>query len=78
MQGGVIDMRDEYDIESLNPRGNPYYKELKKQISIKIDPEVIDYFKAEARSTGIPYQTLINMYLKDCADKKKKLNIEWK
>ena len=71
-------MRDEYDIESLNPKKNPYYKELKKQISIKIDPEVIEYFKMEARSTGIPYQTLINMYLKDCADKKKKLNIEWK
>ena len=71
-------MRKEYNFVSLHPRRNPYYKKLKTQALVQIDPEVIDYFKAESRSTGIPYQTLINMYLKDCADKKKKLNIEWK
>jgi len=63
-------MRKEYNIAALHPRRNPYYRKLKKQALVQIDPEVIDYFKAEARSTGIPYQTLINMYLKDCADKK--------
>lgn len=71
-------MRKEYNIASLNPRRNPYYRKLRKQAAVRIWSEVIAYFKAEARSTGIPYQTLINMYLKDCADKKKKLNIEWK
>ena len=71
-------MRKEYNIASLNPRRNPYYRKLREQAAVRIWPEVIAYFMAEARSTGIPYQTLINMYLKDCADKKKKLNIERK
>lgn len=71
-------MLEEYDIDKLNPRKNPYAKELKKQITIKITPYVVDYFKDESKSTGIPYQTLINLYLKDCADKKKKLELAWK
>jgi predicted DNA binding CopG/RHH family protein len=62
----------------LNPRPNPYAKELKKQITIKISPSVIDYFKGETMETGIPYQTLINLYLDDCAKKKKKLEMTWK
>ena len=66
-------MREEYDIKKLNPRKNPYSKELKKQITIKIDPSVIEYFKDLSRENGIPYQTLINLYLKDCTDKKRKL-----
>ena len=57
---------------------NPYARELKKQITIKITPAVIDYFKEEATETGIPYQTLINLYLLDCVREKKKLNISWK
>ncbi len=71
------DMLEEYDIDELNPRPNPYAKELKKQITIKIAPAVIEYFKAESKDTGIPYQTLINMYLEDCVKKKKKLEIAW-
>ena len=70
-------MLEEYDIEKLNPRPNPYAKELKKQITIKISPSVIDYFKDEAVETGIPYQTLINLYLTDCMKKKKKLSLNW-
>ena len=66
-------MLDEYDIKNLNPRKNPYAKKLKKQISINIDGGVIDYFKQQANETGIPYQTLINLYLADCVEKKKKL-----
>ena len=58
-------MLKEYDIDKLNPRPNPYAKELKKQVTIKIAPSVIDYFKAESNETGIPYQTLINLYLVD-------------
>ena len=71
-------MLGEYDIDRLNPRPNPYAKKLKKQITIKIAPSVIDYFKGESKDTGIPYQTLINMYLEDCVQKKKKLEISWK
>ena len=71
-------MLEEYDIDKLNPRPNPYAKELKKQVTIKLSPSVIDYFKGEAMETGIPYQTLINLYLDDCAKKKKKLELVWK
>ena len=70
-------MLEEYDIDKLNPRPNPYAKELKKQVTIKISPSVIDYFKEEATQTGIPYQTLINLYLVDCVNKKKKLEMSW-
>lgn len=66
-------MLEEYNIDNLNPRKNPYAKELKKQITIKIAPSTIDYFKQESIETGIPYQTLINLYLTDCAKEKRKL-----
>ena len=71
-------MLEEYDIDKLNPRPNPYAKELKKQITIKIAPSIIDYFKSESQETGIPYQTLINLYLADCVKSKRKLEIVWK
>lgn len=71
-------MLEEYDIDKLNPRPNPYAKELKKQVTIKISPNVIDYFKNESTEIGIPYQTLINLYLLDCVNEKKKLNMCWK
>ena len=70
-------MLDEYDIKNLNPRKNPYAKKLKKQITINIDNRVIEYFKEQAHETGIPYQTLINLYLADCADQNKKLTLSW-
>ena len=57
---------------------NPYAKELKKQITIKIAPSIIEYFKGEASVTGIPYQTLINLYLEDCVKSKKRLKMAWK
>ncbi len=63
-------MLKEYDIDKLNPRPNPYIKELKQQITIKLSPSVIEYFKAQANKFGIPYQTLINLYLSDCVNKK--------
>jgi predicted DNA binding CopG/RHH family protein len=71
-------MREEYEIENLNPRKNPYTKKLKQQITINIDSSVISYFKKMAETTGIPYQTLINLYLNDCASNKRKLEIQWK
>ena len=74
----VKKMREEYDIENLNPRKNPYSNRVKKQITINIDGEIIDYFKSQSESLGIPYQTLINLYLSDCVTSKRKLQMEWR
>lgn len=70
-------MKEEYDIENLNPRKNPYSKRLKKQITINIDVSTIEFFRDLAKDTGIPYQTLINLYLADCAEKNRKLTLSW-
>lgn len=71
-------MREEYNIKNLNPRKNPYAKLLKKQVTINLDEKVILYFKGQAENSGIPYQTLINLYLRDCMEKKKELELSWK
>lgn len=70
-------MRDEYKIRELNPRKNPYASRLKKQITINIDGSTVDYFKSMAAVDGIPYQTLINLYLRDCADNRRKIQMSW-
>ena len=70
-------MRDEYNISELNPRKNPYANRLKKQITINIDSSTIDYFKAQSEAVGIPYQTLINLYLKDCVNNNRRLTMSW-
>lgn len=70
-------MREEYNIKELNPRKNPYANRLKKQITINIDGSTIDYFKSMAAADGIPYQTLINLYLRDCADNHRKIQMSW-
>ena len=57
---------------------NQYTRKAKKQITINIDSDTIDYFKDQSESYGIPYQTLINLYLSDCAKEQKKLQISWK
>ncbi len=69
-------MREEYDFS--NAKRNPYIKKLKKQISININVDVLDYFKAQSEECGIPYQTLINLYLADCVANERKLNFSWK
>ncbi len=68
-------MRDEYDFS--NARKNPYSKQLKKQITINVSEDAINYFKEMAESAGIPYQTLVNLYLVDCAKNKRKLSMTW-
>ncbi|MBP3380941.1 MAG: BrnA antitoxin family protein [Ruminococcus sp.] len=68
-------MREEYDFSKA--RKNPYAKKLKQQITINIDTEVIDFFKQMSSTSGIPYQTLINLYLSDCANQNRKINISW-
>ena len=69
-------MRKEYDFTDAKP--NPYIKKLRKQISIRIDIDTIEYFKRKAEETGIAYQNLINLYLTDCAIHSKNVNIVWK
>jgi uncharacterized protein (DUF4415 family) len=69
------DMRAEYDF--TNSRPNPYAKKLKKQVTINIDNDSIDYFKAQSEIIGVPYQTLINLYLSDCVANKKQLKVSW-
>lgn len=70
-------MREEYNITELKPRKNPYTNRLKKQVTINIDNSTIDYFKSQSEKSGLPYQTLINLYLADCASKKRKLQLSW-
>ena len=70
-------MLEEYDIDNLNPRPNPYAKKMKKQVTINLSVSVIEYFKKEAVFSGIPYQTLINLYLTDCAENNRELKIAW-
>jgi len=68
-------MRKEYDFSKA--RRNPYAKKLKKQVTIRLDSITVDYFKSLSSETGIPYQTLINLYLRECAASGKKLNLKW-
>jgi uncharacterized protein (DUF4415 family) len=68
-------MRDEYDFSQSVP--NPYAKKLKQQITIRLEANVVDYFKTLSGETGIPYQTLINLYLQDCAKSQRKPLLEW-
>ncbi|MBI4352336.1 MAG: antitoxin [Candidatus Omnitrophica bacterium] len=68
-------MRKEYDF--LDSKKNPYARLLKRQITIRLGIEVIAYFKDLSRRVGIPYQNLINLYLKECADSKKRPQVHW-
>lgn len=63
-------MRDEYNIRELNPSKNPYKSKVK--VTIDVEGSTLDYFKSMAAADGIPYQTLINLYLRDCADNRRK------
>ena len=71
----MIIVKSEYDFS--NAKKNPYAKPLKRQITINIDNDAIDYFKKQSESAGIPYQTLINLYLKDCAQSGRQIKISW-
>ena len=69
-------MRAEYDFSKA--RKNPYAKRLKKRVTIRLDAPTVDYFKQLAEESGIPYQTLINLYLRDCTASKRELSLEWR
>jgi uncharacterized protein (DUF4415 family) len=69
-------MRKEHDVGKS--RKNPDASQLKKQITIRLDENAITYFKSVSEEVGIPYQSLINLYLRDCAASHRKLSLEWK
>ena len=68
-------MKKEYDFSKA--RRNPYAKLLKRQVTIRLEEPTLAYFKQMALESGIPYQTLINLYLRDCATSKRKLSMKW-
>jgi uncharacterized protein (DUF4415 family) len=70
-------MKKEYDLRTMKGRKSPYANRLKKQITIRLDHNTIEYFKRLSKETGFSYQTLINLYLKECAENNKKLRVQW-
>ena len=69
-------MRKEYDFSKS--RKNPYAKQLKRQVTIRLDTSAVEYFKQVAAELGMPYQNLINLFLRDCALNKRRPDIEWR
>lgn len=76
LQSKVAHMKKEYDFSKA--RRNPYASRLKRQVTIRLDEQTIKYFKSISEECGIPYQTLINLYLRDCAATGKRLEMNWK
>ncbi len=70
-------MRGEYDLNEMEPRKNPYAKRLKKQITIRLGEDVLGYFKDMAEETGVPYQRLIDLYLRDCMTNQRRISVQW-
>ena len=70
-------MRAHYDFSKMKGRKNPYTKYLKQPVSMRMDRDTVDYFKSMAREMGIPYQNLINLYLRDCAANHRRLRMKW-
>lgn len=71
-------MRKEYDLKKMDLKPNPYMQKLKKSVTIRLDADVIDYFKKLAEQTGTPYQTLLNDYLRNCKEQKITPKTIWK
>ena len=70
-------MKAEYDFSKMKSRKNPYASKLKKSVTIRLGEDVIDYFKEMADETGIPYQSLINLYLRDCVAQHREIDLSW-
>ena len=70
-------MKTEYDLSTMQSRKNPYATKLKKPVTMRIGEDVIGYFKQMADEAGMPYQSLINLYLRDCAAHNRKIDISW-
>ena len=69
-------MKKEYDLSKMKKRKNPFAKQLKKQVTIRMGVDIIEYFKDMAEETGIPYQNLINLYLQECVSSQRKLSFQ--
>ncbi|HXV13081.1 MAG TPA: BrnA antitoxin family protein [Candidatus Krumholzibacteria bacterium] len=69
-------MKKPYDFTKA--KKNPYARKLKRQVTIRLDEQTIEYFKKLAEEAGIPYQTLINLYLRECAATGRRLSMTWK
>jgi uncharacterized protein (DUF4415 family) len=70
-------MKAEYDLSKMKSRKNPYAAKLKKSVTMRLSEDVIGYFKAMSEEAGVPYQSLINLYLRDCVAQHKKIDIAW-
>jgi len=70
-------MKEEYDLSTMKSRANPYAKQIKKQVTMRLETEVIDYFKKMVEGVGMPYQSLINLYLRDCVTSNRELKMQW-
>jgi uncharacterized protein (DUF4415 family) len=71
-------MKLEYDFSAMKARRNPYASKLKRQVTIRMGEDVIEYFKALGQDMGVPYQTLINLYLRDCMENQRKPDFAWR
>jgi predicted DNA binding CopG/RHH family protein len=70
-------MKAEYDLSTMKSRPNPYASKLKKSVTMRLSEDVVHYFKGMAAEAGVPYQSLINLYLRDCLAQKRKVEIKW-
>ena len=70
-------MKTEYDLSTMKSRKNPYAAKLKKSVTMRLGEDVIGYFKLMADEKGVPYQSLINLYLRDCVTNHRKIDISW-
>ena len=70
-------MKKEYDLTEMRGRRNPYARRLKKHVTMRMGVDIIEYFKELSRETGIPYQNLINLYLRDCVVSRRKPSLDW-
>ena len=70
-------MRTEYDLSKMKSRRNPYASKLKKPVTMRLSEDVVAYFKNMAADAGVPYQSLINLYLRDCVMQHRQLQIAW-
>ncbi|BBE11034.1 antitoxin [Halorhodospira halochloris] len=71
-------MKDEYDFSKMKSRRNPYASKLKRQVTIRMGDDVVEYFKQLSEETGIPYQSLINLYLRDCMAHGRRPDLSWR
>ena len=70
-------MKDEYDLSKMKSRRNPYASKLKKPVTMRLSEDVVTYFKDMATDAGVPYQSLINLYLRDCVTQHRQIQIVW-